>query len=542
MLGSTHIRRTLAVLTFVLVVALPARAQKYVSVQLLDNGADRSAVYGINATGQSVGFAVPEETTDFHSMSWFNGITTDLDGVVHFLLRHPYFGVGVHQAHAISNAGQVVGNARLLIKCDEEEFIVQTAYILSPAVLSDLGTSYPGDSVVNLRTLGNLCSAHDSSAVAISNTGHVVGWADRNTFAGDTHAFLVVPVGGTYYVDEFDNDTGATPPDGISDVVVDLGTIDRFSTVSSATGVNDSGVVVGYTYTRTNTLNNQTAYHAFRIVPQNGVWFVDAGDGPCGPCNQFGYGLGVQIPPCTTCGSNALMESLGTLGGLNSWARGINNAGVIVGESDTADRHVRAFRWENGVMTDLGTLGGDNSSASRINDNGDIVGWAETAGGERHAVAWLGGRIVDLTTALLSTSVPNMTLAEARDINEHGQIVGWGTSRNGTTDVTRAFMVRYATQAEIDYAAALEAGQIVGGATEDSEGTTTGGTVTNATGGGVTLEGVPGNVGDGTAEPSGGGIVDPGAEDSPATPMCGFGASSLLPLTIVGLCLLRRRR
>lgn len=538
MAGSTQTRRILSIAAFAFVVALPSRGQTYKLVSLGDGGVDSAAVYGINATGQAVGYAVPSGTTDFHSIEWFNGITTDLDGVIHFLLRHPYFGVGVHQSFAISNAGQVVGNARLKIKCSEEEFIVQTAYILSPAVLSDLGTSYPGDSVVNLRTLGDLCSAHDSSAVAISNTGHVVGWADRNTFAGDTHAFLVVPVNGTYYVDAFNNFTNAPGGDGISDIVVDLGTIDRNSTVSAATGVNDFGVVVGYSYTRTNTLNGQTAYHAFRIVPQGGVWYVDAGDGPCGPCNQYGYG---NPPPCTGCGSNALMESLGTLGGLNSWARGINNAGVIVGESDTADRHVRAFKWQNGVMTDLGTLGGDNSSASRINDNGDIVGWAETASGTRRAVVWTNGRIIDLNTSLLVGTNPNMTLTEARDINEHGQIVGWGVASSGSSASRKPFMVRRATQAEVDEAIAKAAGDVVGGATADSDGNTTvGGTTSGATAGGVTLEGVPGNVGSGSTDAPADDASSDNA-DSASGAFCGFGATSLLPLTIAGLCLLRRR-
>src|SRR5262249_41953480 len=108
MLVPTHFRRSLAVAAFVGAIILPARGETYKFVALSDNGAASSAVYGINATGQAVGYAVPSGSSDFHSMEWFNGITSDLDGLVHFLLRHPYFGVGIHQAHAIPNSGQVV--------------------------------------------------------------------------------------------------------------------------------------------------------------------------------------------------------------------------------------------------------------------------------------------------------------------------------------------------------------------------------------------------------------------------------------------------
>ncbi|MBI5864998.1 MAG: hypothetical protein HZB38_10925 [Planctomycetes bacterium] len=481
----------------------------YKLLNLPTAGEENARAYGINSVGQAVGTTVPAGDTQAHSILWFNDITTDLHDAVHNVMLHPYFGIGVHEAYTISNGGQIGGTHQVRYRCDPEEIDMTQAYILSPGVLSDLGTPYPGDALVNLGTFGNVCSAHDSAVTCISNANHAVGWADVQTQLGITHAFLVTPQNGRWYAGAPINQGGNNT------LMVDLSTLDAYSAVSAATGVNDYGVVVGYSYTITNTLNGQSAYHAFRVVPAGGLWFVDAGDG-----------------------SNALMEDIGTLGGLNSWARGVNNAGVIVGESDTSDRHVRAFKWENGVITDLGTLGGDNSSASRINDNGDIVGWAEDANGARKGVVWIGGQIYDLNLRLIATDGSGVQLREARDINEHGQIVGWAKTVSGTQQIETAFMLRIASQAEIDEANAVVAGTSTGGDQGSTGNLGSGGGSSTA----VSIEGTPENLGDGTSNPT----TDGGGGTSAAAGgLCGFGLANMMPFMLLGLVAMRwtaRRR
>src|SRR5687768_6931550 len=80
---------------------------------------------------------------------------------------------------------------------------------------------------------------------------------------------------------------------------------------------------------------------------------------------------------------------LGTLGGDNSHASGINDTGQVVGysETDSRGRRVHAFITgpDGAGMTDLGTLGGDYSWAYGINDAGQVVGYSTTDNGRSHA-------------------------------------------------------------------------------------------------------------------------------------------------------------
>lgn len=113
---------------------------------------------------------------------------------------------------------------------------------------------------------------------------------------------------------------------------------------------------------------------------------------------------------------------LGTLGGRNSLAWAINNAGQVSGQSDVAgstpgtsgDEH--AFIFQNGVFQDIGaqTTGG-NSNASSINATGQLAGWVRgrTINGDNGAFLFSGGTFVFFQAT-----------GTAWDINNAEQVVG----------------------------------------------------------------------------------------------------------------------
>ena len=135
--------------------------------------------------------------------------------------------------------------------------------------------------------------------------------------------------------------------------------------------------------------------------------------------------------------SGARFVDLGTLGGTYSAARGINDAGVVVGASDNAAGDTHAFVYANGTMTDIGTLGGNNSSAAAINNNGQVAGVADRAGGSYAFLYSPGAGMRSLGT------LPDGGFSRAEGINSAGVVVGG--SLTGATPLPLFHALMYAS-------------------------------------------------------------------------------------------------
>jgi probable HAF family extracellular repeat protein len=124
------------------------------------------------------------------------------------------------------------------------------------------------------------------------------------------------------------------------------------------------------------------------------------------------------------CEIRYTVTDLGTTGGRDSDAEGINSEGQIVGMADNGDERTHAFLYSNGVMSDIGVTTGAFSAAYCITDNGQIVGTARFAGLTSHASLYSNGTTSDLGTL----GGPGST---AYSINVGGQVVGKAVTATG---------------------------------------------------------------------------------------------------------------
>jgi probable HAF family extracellular repeat protein len=143
---------------------------------------------------------------------------------------------------------------------------------------------------------------------------------------------------------------------------------------------------------------------------------------------------------------NGQLRDLGTLGGPNASAGGMNDLGdVTVGGADTTTPDplgenwcgfgtgliCRSFVWHNGRRMLVPTLGGNNGDVSTITNAGLVLGFAETAD---HDVTCVSPQVLgfeafvwdpDQSKIRVLPPLPGDTATAAFAINEHGDVAGF---------------------------------------------------------------------------------------------------------------------
>ena len=255
------------------------------------------------------------------------------------------------------------------------------------------------DRTNGMKDLNDLISANSGEtiyeATAINSDGKIAATGfkpfdmDPNFCGQENYS------GGMYFAAVLTPATTATPT---TYGVQELGTLG--ADYSEAAGINDSGQVVGVSWT------SSCSYHAF---------LYDEGATP-------------------------KMQDLGALGADYSHATSINDSGQVVGTSfrssfagSCSNDCLRAFLYDASATTpkmqDLGTLGGD-SRAWGINDSGQVVGNSYVWGSGDHGFLKESGQpMIDLNTLIPADS--GWTIHDARAINSKGQIAAIGYKAGG---------------------------------------------------------------------------------------------------------------
>lgn len=287
-----------------------------------------------------------------------------------------------------------------------------TSYTITPLGTDEIGLSGP-------------------VPTAISSSGFVTGSA----FNLDSYNAVIWDTSGNPQL-LFPNTTSesfAIDINAANQVLIDPYLIWDKGVVTSLAAGNNGATIIGgqindttqLSFTRLTLVNGQYLYRASRadyssaielgVLPgQTQSWannLNNSGD-------VVGYSYTTSyIETRATLWRNGTIIDVGVLSGqTNSTATDINDNGRIVGTSGG-----RLFTWENGVMSDLGTISTGAIMKSRaINNNGEIVGSYTPSGGGGGNFLWSNGVFTDLNPL---TGYSNIGSCDSLDINDAGQIL-----------------------------------------------------------------------------------------------------------------------
>lgn len=328
-----------------LALASVARAQFYAVTDLGTLGGTNAMAYSLNNHEQIVGAAQTSMGT-YHGFMFDGGRMVDLGTM----------GGSNSWAYGINDMGWMVGAAEMPMT-NMHAFLC-TNGLVNPTMM-DMGT------------LGGT----NSAAWMINMHGDMVGWAELPN--GTHHAFFMT--------------------NSLMAEMVDMGTAG--GTNSEAYCINSNRMVAGYA-----------------MMPNGMRQPIMSTNPMLGSSSMMGMGMGGMG---ASGGQMWSIDNLGNMAGMAQLPGGNHHAVVSGGGGMMGGR----------MNVDLGTLGGTNSIAYCLTDAGTVVGTGQLTNGMMHAFMVtnaMGGtiRMMDLNDMIPTNS--GWELMEARGMNSAGQIIGWG--------------------------------------------------------------------------------------------------------------------
>jgi probable HAF family extracellular repeat protein len=255
-----------------------------------------SIAYGINIVQQVVGVTYTPGTTTQHAFLWTAATGMQDLGTL---------GGATSQAYGINDSGEVVG-VSLTATGDGHAFLWTQAGGMQDLGTLDAGGFTPGSAALAINDKGVIAGSSvpkdDFSEAVFWRNGHIytlkgIGPPDPGQSGPSSIAYAINNVGPIGEIAGTFSKSSPNEPAfpflwNQATGVITIGALDG-STSNTATGVNDLGQVVGYDFP---SIGVQLAF----------IW--SSADG---------------------------LQSLGTLGGPDSWATAINDAGQVVGYSST---------------------------------------------------------------------------------------------------------------------------------------------------------------------------------------------------------------
>lgn len=295
------------------------------------------------------------------------------------------------RALAVNNSGQMGGFSTAGLTSTKNAFV---------------GSGVPSVALTNLHNSGGslLGGFSGSYSAGINESGQVVGQALRTNQTAYV-PFISTAGGAMTEVNPLGGTAGGTARD-----------------------INNNGVIVGSGYLTGNTARHAYTYNSTTSSATDiGSLISASGTSEAYAINDAGqvagsfFNLANTLQRAFLYGSSGVTD-LGTLGGVQSAALGINGSGTVVGWSLTAGNATHGFIYSGGTMTDIGTLNGGTTKAQGINDSGQVVGFSASANPYgQSAFIYQNGVMTDLNTLINPAS--GMQIIDAYAVSNTGYIV-----------------------------------------------------------------------------------------------------------------------